>query len=330
MKMNVISKTAFCTLAIAIMALTFIACDKDDDDEKDVPEMTAATSYDDLEFFQGTFVTTDTVGKFVSRTLGEPLYKDDTAHLYIGVETIEEALKYFESSIAPDITLTTSTSNNYTYNLTNADGEPQGTVTFTPGGEGGAIAEITTDAKSLKFFNKVTFIPNSAWPHNSAKGKYRLGDVFTKNINVGSWPFNGDYAFSFVCIRESGNGTQPIFVAITKEQYLVVSAFSTSARGLITSAMCPNLSISKTISDVIRCDFEFYKACFDEAGEGPLIKDELYWINEYHQNMGVYRDQGCINLSNGEIDYWDVTFHSPEKYVLVAVTGSVASLLDRM
>ena len=324
--MNRIFKTTICALALALTAQTFTACNKDDDDDKskDVPETSAAVSFDDLAYFQSAFVSTDTLGNFVSHLLGEPLYSDDTAHLYIGVETVEEALKYFESGLAPDITRTTSAANNYTYSLTAADGQPQGSVTFAPGGEGGAVAEITTDAKNLKYFNKVTFIANSAWPHNSSKGKYRLGDIVPMTVNVGEWPFDEDTQVKFVCVRESGNGAMPIFVAITKEAYLA-AGFSGAAKLIRTYG--PDPSTAKTISELLRTDLEFYKACFEEAGEGLLTTSDTYWINERVDKV-VYRDQACITLGTGDVDYWDITWHSPKKYVLMKIDGFTAWLLD--
>ena len=69
--------------------------------------------YNDLEFFQSYFVVTDSAGNFMYHSTGVPLYESDSAHLYIGVDDIDEALMYFEYAIAPDIAKQTSVSNNY-------------------------------------------------------------------------------------------------------------------------------------------------------------------------------------------------------------------------
>ena len=109
--------------------------------------------YNDLEFFQDYFVATDSVGNFLYRSMGVPLYESDTAHLYIGVDNLDEALRYFEYAIAPDIAKQTSVSNNYIYTLTDTSGNSQGTVSFVPG-SGTSVAEVTTDLPDLMYFKQ--------------------------------------------------------------------------------------------------------------------------------------------------------------------------------
>ncbi len=134
--------------------------------------------YNDLEYFLSYFVATDSAGNFLYRSMGVPLYESDAAHLYIGVDNIDEALRSFEFAIAPDIAKQISVSHNYTYTLTDTSGNSQGTVSFVPGG-GSSVAEITTDLPDLRFFNKVTFLQNSAWPYNSGGKVWHKGDVRT-------------------------------------------------------------------------------------------------------------------------------------------------------
>jgi len=171
MKTNKFITALLSLLLLAATAISLASCSKDDDSKEsdnnnvnnnDTPDNPSGKNtdslvryYNDLEYFQSYFVQTDSEGNFVYRSMGEPLYESDTAHLYIGVDDIDEALKYFEYALAPDIAKQTSVSNNYTYTLTDTSGASLGTVSFVPG-SGTSIAEVTTDLSGLKYFNKVT------------------------------------------------------------------------------------------------------------------------------------------------------------------------------
>ena len=303
--------------AIAL-SIGFAACSSDDENEnRNVPEREAMTTFDDLYYFQDAFIETDSLGKFVAHCVGEPIYENDPTHLYIGVENIEEALEYWDACLAPDITRTTSAANVYNYTLTDEEGQSQGTVSFAPGTESGHVAEITTNATDLKYFKTVTFLLNSAWPFNSEEGKYHLGDVRHMDIYVeGNW-IKGDYNghTGFVCVREKSNGVKPLYVAITKdEMYPIYHRTST----LLKSDYCPAEAKAKQISELLRKDWELFEACFDDAGEGPLKRGWLYWYDKRLKYF-VYTGQGCINLSSGELDTWDVQWHEPEKHVLLKI-----------
>ena len=116
----------FWLLGIALMAaatVNFSSC-KDDENGVDTPDNptgqidSLVTYYDDLEYFQNYFVRTDALGNLRYRSMGVPLYESDSAHLYIGVDNLDEALRYFNYAIAPDIEQKVSVTNNYTYTLT--------------------------------------------------------------------------------------------------------------------------------------------------------------------------------------------------------------------
>ena len=96
--MNVL-KSNFWLLGIALMAaatMNFSSC-KDDENGVDTPDNptgqidSLVTYYDDLEYFQNYFVRTDALGNLRYRSMGVPLYESDSAHLYIGVDNLDEA-----------------------------------------------------------------------------------------------------------------------------------------------------------------------------------------------------------------------------------------------
>ncbi len=318
-------KAAAAFLLVSTISLGFVACSDDDDDNsnqgKEVPESQSVDTFDDLSYFQSSFVEEDTLGTFVNRSVGAVLttLDNDTTHLFVGVDNIEEALEFFENALAPDITRTASVALNYNYTLTDKDGKTQGTVSFAPSSESGRVAELTTNLPGLKHFKKVTFLLNSAWPFNSEKGKYRLGDVRYMDIYVGGSLLSGSYSgkTGFVCVREKRNGVKPMYVALSKEDmYPVYHRTET----LLKSKYCPAESTAKLISEQIRKDWDFYVACFEEAGEAALTPGQNSWIDKRDV---VYWTASvlwyAINLNSGKITSWDCTWRNPYKHVLMKI-----------
>ena len=278
-------------LLLAATAISLASCNKDDDpkesDNNNVnPDNhsgqnsadTLVRYYNDLEFFQDYFVATDSVGNFLYRSMGVPLYESDTAHLYIGVDNLDEALRYFEYAIAPDIAKQTSVSNNYIYTLTDTSGNSQGTVSFVPG-SGTSVAEVTTDLPDLMYFNKVTFLQNSAWPHNSAEKVWHKGDIriFTFEGNIKPVLKANDKYLKWVLLREAGNGVTPLWGTITHSKYSIANCGTQSFKYIIYSMYCPTEPQANNISRDLNADWDFFVGKFNEAGCGGLTRDELYY-----------------------------------------------------
>ena len=82
-------------LFAALMSVSFAACSDSNDDnsgggEKPDPEETEVT-YNDLSYFQNAIIEVDTLGNFLARTCGEVLNVNEPHHLYVGVESFDEA-----------------------------------------------------------------------------------------------------------------------------------------------------------------------------------------------------------------------------------------------
>ena len=265
------------------------------------------TVFDDLAYFQNAIIAVDSVGDMLCRSYGEVLYANEPGHLYIGVKDLTEAETLFRSWIAPDVALSTTipTTSGLTCPLTDANGKPQGTIYFTPGTERKIVAEVTaSDDTQLKHFNKITFLLNAAWPmQTSIYHKYTEGDIIThspvgdkKLSNTGrvkdvseddrSWWTVEDFlpedqTLQFVCIRQGGKGKCPLFVAITNGRYYVKS-FRTLYFWYHYSEYSPSLSLSKTISDLLRASWDLYVEAFDKAGCGKI--DDAVWTKDSHDS----------------------------------------------
>ena len=145
---------------IAFAFLFLSACSKDDDRTLD------SDSYDDLSYFMGSIVKYDSSEEFQHFLYGKILYPNDPEHLYISVANLTQAKEIFLNWIAPDVKVSQE-GDALTCPLTAKDGTPQLTVCFTPG-RGVDIAEVTFSGNApLKYFSKLTFLLDSAWPYNS-------------------------------------------------------------------------------------------------------------------------------------------------------------------
>lgn len=314
---DIIKRSCMYPLCAVILCGLSLSCSKEDvPDNDDNHRNRAVKIFDDLVYFQDVFVEVDSVGDFLYRSVGVPLsmLDSDTTHLFVGVSNIEKAVKFFEMSLAPDIARMPSPTHNYTYTLTDVNGQVQGTVTFAPGTEPGHVAELTTTLPGLKHFSRVTYLDNTAWPLAGNSGTYRLGDErevsFTLDYYVDSYRKTADYSQKFVCVREKSNGVKPLYVGTTDAEHP-----GNDIR--IPSKWCPAIGNANMIANLIKSDFDFFKACFDAAGV-PLNAGELYWFDD-SRNYVLYDGQGCITLDKGTVDYWDIVWHSPTKRILMKI-----------
>ena len=321
-------------LFVLVGAAGFTACSDSDDDKGKTPETptkpeekTPVTTFDDLDFFQNAIIRVDSLGQFVERRYGEPLYENDTTHVYIGVENLEEARKLFNLWLAPDVKTTTQTptTTDVTATLTDEEGKVQGEVYFKAGTEGADIAEVTTTA-SVRHFRKISFIPNSAWPHNAQEGKYVKGDIIETSYRSHIHSFKVQYrTMKMVCVRSQGNGICPMFVGITKNKH-EFHAFDDDSR-IYDSLGEPTTDLihqadAITVSKCLREDWDLFAGIFANAGEGPLLKDEYYWINEYALYV-VYAELRGMRLWDGDTYDFDIAWATPAHYALYLKTTGI-------
>ena len=310
--------------ALAIAATAFTACSSDDDDNnnnaqngQNVPVSQAVTAYDDLNYFQNAIVSIDSVGNFLSRNYGEALYDNDTTHLYIGVETLAQAESIFREWVAPNGNVA-KTGNELTYLLTDVQGRAEGTIFFKASTAAGTLAEVTPSSPSLlKHFSKVTFLQNSAWPYNgdSSDEVYRLGDTRRLTVDHRVSDHKQD-VYTFVCIREKGNGVKAMYFAISPDLY--VPKTWTPKDLLYDVAAVPGEAKALTVATLLQKNWDFYANILNNIGNGKLNRGEFYWIDK-KITYAVYTNQYAINLSNGQIDGWDFQWHNPEKHFILAI-----------
>ena len=316
--MKTIKKSILWLFCLALAAtISFTACT---DDKIDNPvngngngqtEETPITVFDDLAYFQNAIIPVDEEGNMICRIYGEILRDSDPENLYIGVEDLTEAESIFRRWIAPDIELSTTipTAAGLTCPLTDMDGNPQGTIYFTPG-SGNIVAEVTASSDTqLKFFNKITFQLNSTWPFNvSIYRKYTEGDIITyaprgnitKGLNKQDWVLN------WVCIRQGGLGVKPMFCAITNNKYQGAPLGSTGVSDycidywdIVGTNYTPGGAKAQTIANILKNSWNYFVKIFDKAGCGKLQGDMGYWIKESHSSWMIYQFVDYIYYSSG-------------------------------
>ena len=309
-------------MAFATLAMTGCSNDDNATEQPNVPERQDVTGFDDLEFFQEYFINVDSLGNFVSRSIGIPLpvYDTDTTHIFIGVENLEEALTYWSDCLPPIDEIRPLLSGNYPYiyTLTDKEGRSQGTVSFAPNTEPGFVADITTNLPGLRHFKKVTFVQNDSWPVDFTEGQYHFGDVRTITFAYdGNDYYKGELkrrTMKFVCLREKGRGVKPLYVSITPDEMDPKEAYT-----LLISIYCPRESDALMIYRILyNFSFSYAMQLFAQTGEGQLKHDEYYW---YYDCSGyiIYKYWYAIRLFDGDLDSWEYQVHEPKKHALVII-----------
>ena len=269
------------------------ACsDDDDDNKKENPSQEETAKYDDLAYFQNAICRIDSAGYLVDYNIGQALYESEPQHLYIGVDNIEEAAKWFRHWIAPDVEMGNSTTD-LTAQLTDTLGHAQGAIYF-KAGTGQSVAEVTYSPETqLKYIDRITFLLNSAWPFNSSATQWHLGDIreFSMSGDCYSALHNKDKYLNFVLIREGRNGVKPMWCAITNDDYSldtnVEFEYQSTFLRIQHCRYCPSKATAEVISDILCSNWSFFESRFDEAGEGELSNTNCYWIDDTYSNVWV-------------------------------------------
>ena len=286
-------------LGLSLMAtLSLTACSDDNDSSdnsgKSGSDSTAVTTYDDLAYFQNAIIEIDSAGELVGRSYGEVLYDNEPEHIFIGVDNIAAAEHFFRLWIAPDVEISASpVANGLTCQLTDEQGKAQGTIYFTPG-TGTSVAEVTASAgTALKYFNRITFLLNSAWPYNeSIYNHYTEGDIITHSPNIKDLGMPvlepNDRTLKFVCIRQSSKGVKPMFCAITNSSYDCHEDYSDHSIRISDYSPCE--AKAKAISKLLQASWDFYVERFNAAGCGKLTDNIRCWFDKTHYNWIEFFD----------------------------------------
>ena len=230
-------------IVMAIVAMPLTSCEKvpqkpdeekQHDPQSDVDQI-EISGYDGLEYFQNSIVVLDENGKPERRVYGVKLDPSDTTVLSVRVSDLEMAKNIFLSWVAPEKEAI-PVNDGYDYNLTDRDGRPQGSVSFSKAdGKDGILATVTVGENTdLKCFTQINFVSDQAWPDNSDNVKYETGKTYVIRAQalkidncpeqpdpelymhiVCMMPYTAD--LTFFCIQGNTDGKEAILVYLSPD-----------------------------------------------------------------------------------------------------------------
>lgn len=295
-------------LAAVVLPLGFASCSANDNpvedpDEQDITEAVIIDAWDAPRFFLHAIATCDQEGNnFESFAWGEELYPNtDPGHLYIGVDTFDEAEQIFRRWLAPNVNpgLIPPSDKALKCPLPDLKGIPQMEVYLKPGETDDVVAEVTvSDESKLKHFYKITFLKNSAWPTNDDETTWEVGDIvknvkLTSDNNIEDKLNDKDKRLDFVCIRKSGNGIKPWFITVTKhEDYVCGGTIERPTyKRIRMSYWTPDEDTANEIQSLMSENWSLIESEFEDADCGTLSEGRYYWIDRCHKSKSHLFDE---------------------------------------
>ena len=241
----------FIFMVMAVVALPLTSCNNDepgnDGPVKDMSKHNAEsdedqneiTGYNSLEWFQNSIVVVDQYGNTKRRIYGEILDSSDSTILSVRVSDLAMAENIFLSWVAPEKNVE-KVSDGYNYNMTDENGNAQGSVTFKhANGKNGVLATVSAGANTnLIAISEIRFISDTAWPENASTSvlyeagkiyeiyahylRWDAAPIFSEDDTDPSWERTCMYPYPrnlpFYCIQGNDNGQEAILVYLSPDE----------------------------------------------------------------------------------------------------------------
>ena len=226
-------------LLMAIVATPLTSCDGDEpqtgEESKHDPvaddDQMAFAGYSSLEWLQGNLVIVGENNEVLRRVYGKPLDESMPTVVSVPVADYADAEKIFLSWVAPTKEAT-KVDGGYDYNLTDAEGNAEGSVSFRAvEGEAGVIARMSVaEGTALKQVSEVNFIDAELWPENAEYPVYEAGKTYWLDGERYEWveyekAVNGkktDFRIvkeelEFYCLRGNNDGGNALLVWLSPD-----------------------------------------------------------------------------------------------------------------
>jgi hypothetical protein len=221
-------------MLLAVVAMPFVSCENNTekgDGQKKGPNDGAddieVTTHNSLSWLQGCIVSVDENGEIFRRTYGKPLDESQPTVISVPVADYAGAEKIFLSWVAPTKDVT-KVEGGYEYNLTDENGNAQGSVSFRAvEGEAGVIARMSVaEGTDLKHISEVNFIDHNLWPENDGYEKVEAGKIYEIEACKLTWKlgrfsntFNDPVMepLPFYCIQGNTDGKEGILVWLSPD-----------------------------------------------------------------------------------------------------------------
>ena len=226
-------------MLMAIVAMPLTSCDGDEpqtgEESKHDPvaddDQMAFAGYSSLEWLQGNLVIVGENNEVLRRVYGKPLDESMPTVVSVPVADYADAEKIFLSWVAPTKEAT-KVDGGYDYNLTDAEGNAEGSVSFRAvEGEAGVIARMSVaEGTALKQVSEVNFIDAELWPENAEYPVYEAGKTYMLDGERYEWveyekAVNGkktDFRIvkeelEFYCLRGNNDGGNALLVWLSPD-----------------------------------------------------------------------------------------------------------------
>lgn len=339
----------FAMFAAAALVTGMAACSSDDDNpaiepEGDEDEYFDPMKRDALQHFQNAIVSSDAADtSFDGFHWGKELYPEtDPGHLYIGVDTWEEAERMFRRYwLLPTVkpVLLPPSALALKAPLPDVNGVEKMHALLQPGTSDDVVAELTVNKPELlKHFYKITFLKNEAWPEEPSKARRRasknytwhVGDVLknvtlTSNHDYHDYLDDDDEALDFVCIRSAGNGVKPWFLSVSRHNtYKVGNCYSRPTYAhLRLMKYVPDYDTAEQLDSLVNENWDLIMNAWDEcstigekpgscSGNEPFLDacgNTWYW---YNYNLKTGESEGFTQGKSGPL-FFQIDFYEDDE-----------------
>lgn len=299
-------------LMVAVL-LSVTACSNDDEDQPYEPEEgdeVVVDKFDELEWFVGNLIGTDTEGNRNVLLWGQVLDEASPRDLSIFVESWDEAESIFCQWLAPgsENHLEKKDNDVLVYSPTSEENEPQGTITLTRSASNGRYAELTFSADAEPdAIRTIRFIDRAQSPHNGRQcfSPMAVGEIVDFNTEEGT--FSGvkwEGVQKAVVIREATENRKGLILYVSDTK-VFRNGLGASSHQLLPKSM------ANEVSEIFKKNWSNFQKYYSTAGH-KLSDTDKYWLQDTKFYVFVgYRY--ALNLKTGEVTRHKATAEAKPK-----------------
>ncbi|MBQ5694477.1 MAG: hypothetical protein IIV71_04375, partial [Bacteroidaceae bacterium] len=327
---------------MVLVAMPLTSCDDDDEpindpskvedphDPTSDADQVAVKVFDALEYLQGCLVVVDKNGEVVRNVYGTVLDESQPTVISVPVADYAAAEATFLGWVAPG-KKATKVEGGYDYQLTDAHGNAQGSVSFRAAtGKDGLVALMSVaPGTNLKQVSEVRFIDSDLWPENIRYSSYTKGNVYilddyslrwTTDVTIWEtllgaeteWDFQGrDYQqMPFYCIQGNTHGEEAILIWLSPDENDVAAhPYVDDYVNPEAYKYLPTVAEAQKVLDIFNDDIRFWNKMLAEMDKRNLrwswkygvwtTGNDEFLLNEYNSEKRLIK---CLDLDQNDED----------------------------
>ena len=329
-------------MSMVLVAMPLTSCDDDDEpindpskvedphDPTSDADQVAVKVFDALEYLQGCLVVVDKNGEVVRNVYGTVLDESQPTVISVPVADYAAAEATFLGWVAPG-KKATKVEGGYDYQLTDAHGTAQGSVSFRAAtGKDGLVALMSVaPGTNLKQVSEVRFIDSDLWPENIRYSSYTKGNVYilddyslrwTTDVTIWEtllgaeteWDFQGrDYQqMPFYCIQGNTHGEEAILIWLSPDENDVAAhPYVDDYVNPEAYKYLPTVAEAQKVLDIFNDDIRFWNKMLAEMDKRNLrwswkygvwtTGNDEFLLNEYNSEKRLIK---CLDLDQNDED----------------------------